>query len=100
MDIPKELQVLWELVRDSKAKGKYETIEKMDEVFGLDLLEFKKISKEERKLIEKRKKAKKDKDYETSDQIRNELIKRGHSVEDDLDSFSVSGARVFLDDKK
>jgi len=32
------LQVLWKLVRDKNAKGKYQTIKKMDEVFGLDLL--------------------------------------------------------------
>ncbi|MCW8966125.1 MAG: cysteine--tRNA ligase [Candidatus Pacearchaeota archaeon] len=39
LNIPEALQVLWKLVRDKDAVGKIKTIEKMDEVLGLDLLE-------------------------------------------------------------
>src|SRR3989344_5816224 len=54
----KALQVLWKIVRDEKAEGKYQTIKKIDEVFGLNLLEKEKIqiSKEIQKIVEEREK--------------------------------------------
>lgn len=43
LNMPKALQVLWKLVRDEKAVGKIQTIKKIDEVLGLDLLKKKKL---------------------------------------------------------
>ncbi|MEK6817462.1 MAG: cysteine--tRNA ligase, partial [Nanoarchaeota archaeon] len=69
---PKALQILWKLVRDEKAKGKYQTIKKIDEVFGLNLLEKKEINipKEIQKIIEEREKARKNKDWKKADELR------------------------------
>jgi len=39
LNTPRAISVLWKLVRDEKAQGKLKTIKKMDEVFGLDLIE-------------------------------------------------------------
>lgn len=85
LDIPSALAVLWNLVRDKRAKGKFQAIKKMDEVLGLDLL--KKESKERipgdiQKLVEKREKARKQKNWQEADKIREEIKKKGWQVED------------------
>jgi len=83
-NIPEALQVLWGLVRDSKAEGKINTIKKMDEVFGLDLLKKEKVSIpiDIKKLVSDREKARKDKSWEKADALRKVLTKKGYSVED------------------
>ena len=80
----KALQLLWNLLRDKKAKGKIETIRKMDEVFALNLLikEHIKIPKEVQSLIEKREQARKNKDFKLSDELRNKINSLGYSVSD------------------
>ena len=84
LDLPSALAVLWELVRDKKAKGKYRTIEKIDEVFGLNLLKKDKqeVPKEILKLAEEREKARKETNFELADKLREELKKKGWQVED------------------
>lgn len=99
LNTPKALQVLWKLVRDKNAKGKYLTIKKMDEVFGLKLLEkeeVEEITKEDWEIIEMRKEAKEKKDYSTSDKLRLKLEKTGHIVQDNRDGFNVSGTQINL----
>jgi len=80
----KALQVLWNLVRDEKAQGKLRTIKKMDEVFGLNLTEKEKIKipNEIKKLAEEREKARKEKNWEKSDELRNKINKLGYVIED------------------
>jgi cysteinyl-tRNA synthetase len=87
LDMPKALQVLWKLVRDEKALGKLGTIKKMDEVFGLSLLEKEKIEipEEIKKLAEEREKVRKNKDWKKSDEIREKIKKKGFLI-DDTDS--------------
>ena len=87
LNTPQALQVLWKLVRDEKATGKIKTIEKMDEVFGLDLLkkETTKIPKEIQDLINKRDKSRLEKDWAKSDELRDEIIKLGYEVSDTKD---------------
>jgi len=96
LNTPKALQVLWKMVRDENAKGKSGTIKKIDEVFGLNLINKEK-TKEERKIIEERKVARKNKNYAISDKLREELEKRGYIVQDDKNGFWVSGTRINLD---
>jgi cysteinyl-tRNA synthetase len=78
------LNVLWKLLRDSKVKGKVQTIKKMDEVFGLNLFEEKKlkIPKEIKELLEKRKKAREKKDFDKSDKLRDKIKELGFEVKD------------------
>ena len=94
LNTPEALQVLWKLVRDEKAEGKYQTIAKVDEVFGLKLLEkekMKELSKEDIQLSGARIIAKQNKNYSDSDKLREALQKRGHVVNDEKDKFFVSG---------
>ncbi len=84
LNTPKALQALWKLIRDEKAEGKLETIKKMDEVFGLDLLknEKMKIPDEIEKLVEQRETARKEKDWKKADELREKINKLGYSIDD------------------
>jgi len=91
LNTPRALAVLWELVRDEKAEGKYQTIKKMDEVFGLKLLEKEKleIPKEIEYLAEERLSAKKSKDFKKSDEIREKLKSLGWNIKDTKDGYEL-----------
>lgn len=84
IDMPKALAILWNLVRDKKAQGKIKTIEKMDKIFGLDLLKQEQLSVPPGiiKLVEEREKARKDKDWKLSDKLRDEIKETGYIIED------------------
>lgn len=83
-NMPKAIQVLWNLVRDEKAKGKIKTIKEMDKVLSLDLLKEEKssIPKEIKKLSEERDRARKDNDWTKADELRNKINKLGYSIDD------------------
>jgi cysteinyl-tRNA synthetase len=84
LDMPKALQILWNLIRDKKAEGKYQTIRKMDEVFGLKLFEKEEmhVPEEVSKLKEEREKARKNKDWKKADELREKIIKLGYYIDD------------------
>ena len=84
LDMPKALSVLWKLLRDKKATGKIRTIKEMDKVFGLDLLKKEKfeIPAEVQKLITQREKARKQKNFKKSDELRKKIKKFRYWVED------------------
>jgi cysteinyl-tRNA synthetase len=84
LNMPKALQELWNLLRDKEAKGKFQTVEKMDSVLGLNLFEEKKeeIPSGIKELVKERELARKNKEWEKSDQIREELKTKGFSVDD------------------
>jgi cysteinyl-tRNA synthetase len=91
LNTPKALQVLWGLVRDEKAEGKYQTIKKIDEVFGLKLLEKDKIKIPDnvKKLAEERENARKNKDWKKSDELRDKINKLGFIVNDIADGWEI-----------
>ena len=84
LNMPLAMQVLWKLVRDDKARGKIETIMKMDEVFGLKLFEkdIIEVPEDVKRLVEEREEARKNKDWKKSDKLREEIKKLGFIVED------------------
>ncbi len=84
LNIPEAISVLWEMLRDKNATGKVNTIKKMDSVLGLDLLKIKKIKIPEKaeKLVEEREKARRKKDFEKADKLREQIKKLGFYVED------------------
>jgi len=86
------LAVLWKLVRDEKAEGKINTIKEMDKVFGLDLLlkEKVEIPQEVKKLVDEREKARKNKDFKKSDELRDKINKLGFNVADSKEGMKVS----------
>jgi cysteinyl-tRNA synthetase len=89
LDMPGALAVLWGLLRDDKANGKKKTVEKMDEVFGLDLFEKAEVEipKEVLKLTEDREEARKAKDWGKSDSLRDEIGRLGFVVKDLKEGF-------------
>ena len=84
LNTPKALAELWKLVRDEKAEGKVQTIKKIDEVFGLKLLEKEEIEipKEVQKLVDERNLARKNKNWKLSDELRDKIKDLGFSVDD------------------
>lgn len=91
LNTPKALAVLWELVRDDKAEGKYQTIKKMDEVFGLKLFEKEilEIPSEIKSLANERLKAKKSKNFKKSDELRDKLKSLGWNIKDAKDGYEL-----------
>jgi cysteinyl-tRNA synthetase len=84
LNTPNALQVLWRLVRDEKATGKINTIKKIDEILGLDLLKVEevKIPKKVSELVKKRNEAREKKDWKSADKIRDEIKNLGYSIDD------------------
>ncbi len=96
LDSSQALQVLWALVRDRRAEGKYQTIKKIDSVFGLDLFKLK-VSKEIIKLAEERKRFRDKKNWKKSDELRKKINKQGYDISDVADgNFFLSGSRVVM----
>jgi cysteinyl-tRNA synthetase len=84
LDMPNALQVLWKLVRDENAKGKLQTIKKMDEIFGLDLFKETEIKIPEKilKMVKERETAREKKDWKQADILRKVIEEKGYSVSD------------------
>ncbi len=88
LDTPKALALLWELLKDEEIskEDKKATVFYFDEVLGLNLRNAKKrgvvISDEVRILLEDRKKAREEKDWHKSDEIRDKLKHLGFEVKD------------------
>ncbi|MDP2947848.1 MAG: cysteine--tRNA ligase [Nanoarchaeota archaeon] len=84
LDMPKALSILWGLIRNKKAQGKLRTIKEMDKIFGFDLLENEKIEipKEIKKLVAEREQARKNKNFQKSDELREKIKSFGYWVED------------------
>jgi len=86
LNTPIALSVLWAVTKDKQLgnKEKLTLIKDFDKVLGLNLTEFKKetISKDIKDLIQKREKARKEKDFKKADKIRDSLLKKGIILED------------------
>ena len=88
LDMPKALAITWELVKDDKLppEVKRATLLQFDKVLGLSLdnpPEIKiEIPEEIWKLVEERELARKNKDWEKADKIREEIKNRGYIIED------------------
>jgi len=91
LDTVSALQVLWALLRDSRAVGKVGAVKEMDKVFSLDLLKVEevKIPKEVMGLVKERELAREGKDWVRADSLRSRIEKRGWKVDD-----SDKGSRV------
>jgi cysteinyl-tRNA synthetase len=92
LDMPGAVSVLWGLLRDKSAKGKLETVKKMDKIFGLKLVQ--ELSEEDKKAIKRIEEARKNKDYPSSDKERKALESRGWKVTDTPEGTYASAAIV------
>lgn len=86
LDTPRALTVLWDLVRNSKLETgvKRATVNAFDEVLALDLTNIKPkpLTKEVKKLIADRDRARAKNDWDKADALRFELEKLGYEVKD------------------
>jgi cysteinyl-tRNA synthetase len=85
------INLLWKLVKDKKAQGKYLTIKKIDKVLGLNLLKKEKIKipKEIKELAEKRLEARKNKNWKLSDELRDKINKLGFIINDVKEGYEI-----------
>ena len=88
LDTPKALAIAWEILKDSSLSNedKKATILDFDKVFGLRLLEAKKIEikipSDIQELLDERKLAKENKDWIKADEIRKNIENKGFSIKD------------------
>ena len=99
VNIPLALGVLFNLLKEQKSKDVYALALEFDKVFGLD---FDKVTapktesvsveypQEVADLIEKRKQAKKDKNFALADEIRSQITALGYSIKDTREGVVVS----------
>ncbi|MBN2585152.1 cysteine--tRNA ligase [Patescibacteria group bacterium] len=85
LNMPKAMTVVWELLKSKKSlSDKQATLLDFDKVLGLGLKDHKPsaIPAEVKKLVSEREKARKAKDWQRSDKLRDRIAKLGFVVED------------------
>ncbi len=93
LNMPSAMSVVWEIIRNEKKSEDFaDLLEKFDMALGLDLKNAKKyiknkivndeISQEVMDLVELRKQAKQNKNWEEADKIRNEILQKGYNIKD------------------
>lgn len=85
-DTPKALAVIFDFVKEANKKGagkkSYELMLEFDRIFNVFTAEETILSPEIKKLVAEREKARKNKNFEKADKIREELRKKGYLLED------------------
>jgi cysteinyl-tRNA synthetase len=94
LNTPKALAVVWELVKaDIPSGDKSATLLEMDKILSLGLNEYigKKVEVPEKiqKLIEAREKAREEKDFKKSDELRKEIKDLGYEIEDSSSGYKI-----------
>lgn len=94
LNLPKALAVVWELVKaDIPSGDKSATLLEMDKILSLGLNEYigKKVEVPEKiqKLIEAREKAREEKDFKKSDELRKEIKDLGYEIEDSSSGYKI-----------
>ena len=95
LNMPMAMSVVWDVVKNTrKSKKLANLLLDFDKVLGLKIEEPIYKAKEElpeeiKELIEKRKEARQNKDWATSDALRDELNQRGYAVKDSKDGMTV-----------
>lgn len=98
LNMPLALSIVWEVAKNpNKSKKLAELLLKFDTVMGLKIDEQEKkdldIPEEITNLIEQRKTAKQDKNWELADKIRDEITKKGYTIKDTKDGVVVEKVR-------
>ena len=99
LNIPLAMAAVWEVAREDKKSEEYaQLLEEFDKVLGLDLSNSEEYIKKQqtivipdeiKQLIEKRKEARINKDWELSDKIRDELKSKGYNVKDTKEGMTI-----------
>jgi len=92
LQFPKAIAVMWNMIKsDISAKDKLELLLKFDQVFGLGLNKVKdyEISDKIKSLLKERERARKDRDFDKSDEIRRKIKEMGFEIKDKLQGFEI-----------
>lgn len=95
MNMPMAMSIVWDVIKNpNKSKKLAELLLDFDKVMGLKITEpiFKKeeeIPEEIAQIVEKRKQARANKDWATSDALRDELKEKGYNVKDSKDGMTI-----------
>lgn len=93
LNMPVAMSVVWEVVKNpNKSKQLAELLKKFDLVLGLKLDEEGKVEElpqEIAELVEQRKQARANKDWEKSDEIRDLILSKGYIVKDSKEGMTV-----------
>ena len=94
LNMPNAMSIVWEVIKyPKKSKKLSELLLKFDEVLGLKLNEDDKkeidIPEEIQKLLEERKVARENKDWELSDKIRDIIKEKGYIIKDSKDGVTI-----------
>jgi cysteinyl-tRNA synthetase len=96
LNTPLALSIVWEMIKDKtqKEEDKKTTLLHFDKVLGLDIEKNQKINgeipEEIKQLAAMREEARQNKDFATSDKIRDEIQAKGYSIEDTPKGLKVS----------
>ena len=93
LNMPLALSVIWDIVKyEKKSKALAELLLKFDSVLGLNIDKEEKIDlpEEINQLVEERKRARLNKDWNKSDELRDKLLALGYTVKDTPDGMIVS----------
>ena len=97
LNMPMAMGIVWDVIKyPSKSKKLSELLEKFDEVLGLKINEIDKntsdLPQEIKELIEQRKQARENKDWEQSDILRDKINQLGYLVKDTKEGMAVEKA--------
>ena len=94
LDTPKAIALMWDLIKDDSVlpRDKKATILDFDKIFGLNILnmEYGNIPENVAKLAKERDSARKNKDWEKSDKLREDIKKLGYKIKDTDDGFKIT----------
>lgn len=99
LNMPLAISILWEIVRnEEKSKQFASLLLDFDKITGLDIenskkylneLENQEIPEEILKLAEDRKRARENKQWDKSDELRNEILKKGYNIKDTKEGITI-----------
>lgn len=95
LNMPIAMSIVWDVIKNNKKSNKLaKLLLKFDEVLGIKIdLELKKeeikLPEEIEKLVEERKKAREDKNWELSDRLRDKIQEKGYIIRDSKSGMTV-----------
>ena len=89
LNMPKAIAVVQKMLKEARSQDVYKTLEKFNQVLGLNLEEEEEIPQEVKELAEKRWQAKQNKDWTVADAVRNELAAKGYTIKDKKDGYDI-----------
>jgi cysteinyl-tRNA synthetase len=95
LDMPQAIAIMWDLVKNDEIPSsvKLATLLKFDEIFGLNFLSIwessKTIPEAVKQLLAERETARANKDFQRSDELREEIEQAGFILEDSVDGLKI-----------